>query len=98
MSADERRASQGSRADVDAEGGKTTILYRLQIGEVVSTNPTIGFNVETLTYKNLKLQVWDLGGQSSIRPYCRLRCTDILHVHAHADPLAVIARREMLLR
>lgn len=52
------------------EGGKTTILYRLQIGEVVSTNPTIGFNVETLTYKNLKLQVWDLGGQSSIRPYC----------------------------
>merc|ERR1711977_379754 len=49
--------------------GKTTILYRLQIGEVVSTLPTIGFNVETLTYKNLKLQVWDLGGQSSIRPY-----------------------------
>jgi hypothetical protein len=29
----------------------------LQIGEVVSTIPTIGFNVETLTYKNLKLQV-----------------------------------------
>ena len=59
---------------------------------MVSTIPTIGFNVETLTYKNLKLQVcshlpysiaplpinltnclleqvWDLGGQSSIRPY-----------------------------
>lgn len=31
--------------------GKTTILYRMQVGEVVSTIPTIGFNVETVTYK-----------------------------------------------
>ncbi|KAG8952432.1 Arf GTPase arf1 [Tulasnella sp. 424] len=51
--------------------GKTTILYRLQIGEVVSTIPTIGFNVETVQYKNIQFQVWDLGGQSSIRPYWR---------------------------
>ncbi|TPX31880.1 hypothetical protein SmJEL517_g04925 [Synchytrium microbalum] len=51
--------------------GKTTILYRLQIGEVVTTIPTIGFNVETVTYKNIKFQVWDLGGQTSIRPYWR---------------------------
>lgn len=72
--------------------GKTTILYRLQVGEVVTTIPSkffnlasencflnfyifsyfllliaIGFNVETVTYKNLKFQVWDLGGQTSIR-------------------------------
>merc|ERR1711904_630017 len=32
--------------------GKTTILYRLQVGEVVSTIPTIGFNVETVSFKN----------------------------------------------
>lgn len=51
--------------------GKTTILYRLQVGEVVSTIPTIGFNVETVSYKNIKFQVWDLGGQTSIRPYWR---------------------------
>jgi len=51
--------------------GKTTILYRLQIGEIVQTIPTIGFNVETVTYKNIKFQVWDLGGQTSIRPYWR---------------------------
>jgi len=51
--------------------GKTTILYRLQIGEVVSTIPTIGFNVETVQYKTIKFQVWDLGGQTSIRPYWR---------------------------
>lgn len=47
--------------------GKTTILYRLQVGEVVTTIPTIGFNVEQVQYKNLKFQVWDLGGQTSIR-------------------------------
>ncbi|XP_021342598.1 ADP-ribosylation factor-like protein 1 [Mizuhopecten yessoensis] len=51
--------------------GKTTILYKLQVGEVVTTIPTIGFNVETVNYKNLKFQVWDLGGQTSIRPYWR---------------------------
>ena len=34
--------------------GNTTILYKLKLGEVVTTIPTIGFNVETLEYKNLK--------------------------------------------
>jgi ADP-ribosylation factor-like protein 1 len=34
-------------------------------------NPAIGFNVETVSYKNIKFQVWDLGGQTSIRPYWR---------------------------
>jgi len=29
--------------------GKTTILYKLKLGEVVSTIPTIGFNVEMVT-------------------------------------------------
>jgi hypothetical protein len=30
----------------------------LQIGEVVTTIPTIGFNVESVTYKNLNFNVW----------------------------------------
>jgi ADP-ribosylation factor-like protein 1 len=51
--------------------GKTTLLYRLKIGEVVSTIPTIGFNVESVTYGPLTFTVWDLGGQTSIRPYWR---------------------------
>lgn len=51
--------------------GKTTILYRLQLGDIVQTVPTIGFNVETVKYKQTTFQVWDLGGQSSIRPYWR---------------------------
>ena len=51
--------------------GKTTILYRLQRDEVIKTVPTVGFNVETVQYKNIKFQVWDLGGQTAIRPYWR---------------------------
>ena len=31
--------------------GKTTILYKLKLGEIVTTIPTIGFNVETVEYK-----------------------------------------------
>lgn len=51
--------------------GKTTILYKLKLGEVVSTIPTIGFNVETVEYKNLNFNVWDVGGQDKIRPLWR---------------------------
>ncbi|CAN7136912.1 unnamed protein product [Brassica rapa subsp. narinosa] len=51
--------------------GKTTILYRLQMGEVVSTIPTIGFNVETVQYNNIKFQVWDLGSFPNKIPYWR---------------------------
>ena len=47
--------------------GKTTILYRLSIGQLVKTTPTIGSNVEEITYNNVKLQAWDLGGQESTR-------------------------------
>ena len=47
--------------------GKTTILYRLSIGQLVKTTPTIGSNVEEISYNNVKLQAWDLGGQESTR-------------------------------
>eukprot|EP00796_Vickermania_ingenoplastis_P013391 gene13390-9216_t len=51
--------------------GKTTILYKLKLGEVVTTQPTIGFNVETVEYKNLKFTMWDVGGQGKLRPLWR---------------------------
>ncbi|KJE95735.1 ADP-ribosylation factor 1 [Capsaspora owczarzaki ATCC 30864] len=51
--------------------GKTTALYRMKLGEVVTTIPTIGFNVETIEYKNLKITTWDIGGRGGIRPLWR---------------------------
>ena len=47
--------------------GKTTILYKLKLGEVV----TIGFNVETVQYKKIEFTVWDVGGQDKIHPLWR---------------------------
>ena len=47
--------------------GKTTILYRLSLGQLVKTTPTIGSNMEELQYENVKFQAWDLGGQESTR-------------------------------
>ncbi|CAD6199648.1 unnamed protein product [Caenorhabditis auriculariae] len=80
--------------------GKTTILYRLQVGEIVTTIPTIGFNVEQVEYKNLKFQVWDLGGQTSIRPYwrCYYANTDaIIYVVDSADRDRVgISKQELV--
>ncbi|KAG8812845.1 Arf GTPase arf1 [Serendipita sp. 400] len=51
--------------------GKTTILYKLKLGEIVTTIPTIGFNVETVEYKNISFTVWDVGGLSRDHVYSK---------------------------
>lgn len=48
--------------------GKTTSLYKLHLGEVIMSQPTVGSNVEQVTYKNLQFEIWDLGGQANLRP------------------------------
>ncbi|KAG0054422.1 hypothetical protein BGZ90_005985, partial [Linnemannia elongata] len=45
-----------------ANGGKTTLLYRLHLGEVVTTIPTVGFNVEYLTIMGIEFIIWDVAG------------------------------------
>ena len=61
--------------------GKTTILYKLRLNEHINTIPTIGFNVESVQYKNIEMQVWDVGGQDRIR---------MLWKHYYADADAII--------
>jgi small GTP-binding protein len=51
--------------------GKTTILYKLKLGDLVTTIPTIGFNVETIDYKGFNMNIWDVGGQDRIRALWR---------------------------
>nr|GAT52009.1 ADP-ribosylation factor [Mycena chlorophos] len=64
-------SGQGHRAVLlGASGsGKTTLLYRIKIGEIVTTIPTIGFNVEDVKVPTgprgsgpLGLLCWDVGG------------------------------------
>ncbi|KAI9145438.1 ADP-ribosylation factor family-domain-containing protein [Paraphysoderma sedebokerense] len=47
------------------------ILYKLKGNADVKTIPTVGFNVEAVTHKNVKFNVWDVGGQDKIRPLWR---------------------------
>ena len=63
--------------------GKTTILFKLKLGEVVQSIPTIGFNVETVEYKKIKFNVWDVGGQDKIRPMWK-------HYYQNADGLIFV--------
>ena len=58
--------------------GKTTILYKLKLGEVVTTIPTIGFNVESAWAKDDTVSildtcfcVWGVGGADKCRPLWR---------------------------
>ncbi|KAJ8783701.1 hypothetical protein J1605_008744 [Eschrichtius robustus] len=50
--------------------GKTTIPYKVKLGEIMTTTPTTGFNMETVEYKHISFTVWDVGGQGKIQPLC----------------------------
>lgn len=102
--------------------GKTTILYKLKLGEIVTTIPTIGssctavdhlsmatqtdkscigFNVETVEYKNIQFTVWDVGGQDKIRPLWRhyfQNTQGIIFVVDSNDRDRVVEAREELQR
>lgn len=47
--------------------GKTTIVVKLKLNTTQETVPTIGFNVETVQYKNITFHLWDVGGQERLR-------------------------------
>ena len=55
--------------------GKTTMLYKMQLGKVETTIPTIGLNVETVQYQKgvaiTTLIAWDVGGRDPLRPLWR---------------------------
>jgi ADP-ribosylation factor protein 1 len=47
--------------------GKTTILYVLKLDDIVTNVPTMGFNVETISYRNTNFTIWDVGGGCMIK-------------------------------
>jgi ADP-ribosylation factor-like protein 2 len=51
--------------------GKTTIVKKFN-GEAIDTiEPTLGFNIKTMDYRGYKLNIWDVGGQKTLRSYWR---------------------------
>eukprot|EP00271_Cylindrocystis_brebissonii_P015417 TRINITY_DN3825_c0_g2_i1.p1 TRINITY_DN3825_c0_g2~~TRINITY_DN3825_c0_g2_i1.p1 ORF type:complete len:186 (+),score=36.68 TRINITY_DN3825_c0_g2_i1:200-757(+) len=51
--------------------GKTTVVKRLAGEDTSRVDPTLGFNIRTLIYGSYRLNVWDVGGQKTLRPYWR---------------------------
>merc|ERR1712232_1265665 len=49
--------------------GKTTILKALSEEDITHIMPTQGFNIKSIVQEGFKLNVWDIGGQKTIRPY-----------------------------
>uniref|UniRef100_A0A1I7W5V0 ADP-ribosylation factor-like protein 3 n=1 Tax=Loa loa TaxID=7209 RepID=A0A1I7W5V0_LOALO len=60
--------------------GKTTILKHLASEDIKHITPTQGFNIKSVVSDDVKLNVWDIGGQRKIRPYWKnyFENTDVL--------------------
>ena len=51
--------------------GKTTILKKFNGEDITTISPTLGFNIKTLEHNGFNLNIWDVGGQKSLRSYWR---------------------------
>eukprot|EP00238_Polyblepharides_amylifera_P013255 CAMPEP_0196578558 /NCGR_PEP_ID=MMETSP1081-20130531/7440_1 /TAXON_ID=36882 /ORGANISM="Pyramimonas amylifera, Strain CCMP720" /LENGTH=177 /DNA_ID=CAMNT_0041897819 /DNA_START=196 /DNA_END=726 /DNA_ORIENTATION=+ len=51
--------------------GKTTIVKRINGEDTSTVSPTLGFNIKTMSFKEYTLNIWDVGGQKTLRSYWR---------------------------
>ncbi|KAJ1510499.1 ADP-ribosylation factor-like protein 2, partial [Coelomomyces lativittatus] len=51
--------------------GKTTIVKRMNGENLTEIPPTLGFNISSLEFQGYRLNIWDIGGQKSLRSYWR---------------------------
>ncbi|KAH8829941.1 ADP-ribosylation factor-like protein [Flagelloscypha sp. PMI_526] len=51
--------------------GKTTIVKKINGEDIMSVSPTLGFNIKTFQHGKYTLNIWDVGGQRTLRPYWR---------------------------
>jgi small GTP-binding protein len=53
--------------------GKTTLLFKLTgVPPTREIQPTVGFETKSLQINKLHLQLWDLGGETTLRPMWRM--------------------------
>ncbi len=64
------RGRRGARRGLD-NAGKTTILKKFNGEDISTISPTLGFSIKTLEHRGFRLNVWDVGGQKTIRSYWR---------------------------
>ncbi len=51
--------------------GKTTVVKKFNGEDIAHIEPTLGFDIKTLEYNGFFLNIWDVGGQQTIRTYWR---------------------------
>ncbi|KAJ9628733.1 hypothetical protein H2203_002635 [Taxawa tesnikishii (nom. ined.)] len=49
--------------------GKTTIVKSILGEDINSVSPTLGFIIKTIDWDGYKLNIWDVGGQKTLRTY-----------------------------
>ena len=51
--------------------GKTTIVKRVNGEDISTISPTLGFNIKTMSFRGYRMNIWDVGGQKTLRSYWR---------------------------
>lgn len=88
--------------------GKTTIIKRLNGEDINSVTPTLGFKISTFKYEPYTLNIWDVGGQRSLRSYWKnyfestdglvwvVDCADVEKLETCATELLDLLKEERL--
>ncbi|SBT43454.1 ADP-ribosylation-like factor, putative [Plasmodium ovale wallikeri] len=88
--------------------GKTTIVKRLLGDDIYKVHPTFGFTIESFNFNNYFINIWDVGGQKSIRHYWKnyyenidgiiyvIDSTDIFRIQLCSYELKKILKEERL--
>ena len=51
--------------------GKTTVVKSIMGQDVNKISPTLGFTINTIKHEDKTINMWDIGGQTTIRSYWR---------------------------
>ncbi|KAA3457510.1 ADP-ribosylation factor-like protein 2 [Gossypium australe] len=76
--------------------GKTTIVLKINGEDTSIISPTLGFNIKTISYQKYTLNIWDVGGQRTIRSYWRnyFEQTDGLVWRLSGASLLILANKQ----
>ncbi|PGG97239.1 ADP-ribosylation factor-like 2 [Blastomyces parvus] len=89
--------------------GKTTIVKRIMNEDVTTVSPTLGFIIKSIDFQGYKLNIWDVGGQKTLRSYWRnyfektdaliwvVDATDRLRIDDCREELAGLLQEERLM-
>ncbi|KAL3436656.1 ADP-ribosylation factor family-domain-containing protein [Aspergillus tetrazonus] len=89
--------------------GKTTIVKQIMKEDVTTVSPTLGFIIKTIDFEGYRLNIWDVGGQKTLRSYWKnyfektdtlvwvVDATDRLRIGDCRDELAGLLLEERLM-